>query len=88
MPADPFMYLSLPLPESRVRCLTVILVHADGSRPPTEYGVEVPHSGEALATSWAGVPLLCLAGAGTQHAHAMGKALQFKRRDAAGSCCA
>lgn len=42
---DPFMYLSLPLPESRVKALTAILLHADGAAPPREYGLEVPQSG-------------------------------------------
>lgn len=42
---DPFMYLSLPLPESKVKQLTAILLHADGSAPPREYGLEVPQSG-------------------------------------------
>jgi hypothetical protein len=45
---DPFMYLSLPLPESRVRSLCVILLHADGASPPREYGLEVPQSGVFL----------------------------------------
>jgi ubiquitin C-terminal hydrolase len=43
---DPFMYLSLPLPESRVKQLTAILLHADGAAPPKEYGLEVSQSGE------------------------------------------
>ncbi|KAF8072770.1 UBP11 [Scenedesmus sp. PABB004] len=42
---DPFMYLSLPLPESRVRQVEAILLHADGAAPPREFGLEVPHSG-------------------------------------------
>jgi hypothetical protein len=45
---DPFMYLSLPLPESKVRQLTVILLHADGAAPPREYGLEVPQTGAAV----------------------------------------
>jgi hypothetical protein len=44
---DPFMYLSLPLPESKVRQLTAILLHADGAAPPREYGLEVPQTGAA-----------------------------------------
>lgn len=43
---DPFMYLSLPLPESRVKQLTAILLHADGAAAPREYGLEVPQSGK------------------------------------------
>lgn len=46
---DPFMYLSLPLPESKVRQLTAILLHADGAAPPREYGLEVPQTGARLA---------------------------------------
>jgi hypothetical protein len=42
---DPFMYLSLPLPESRVRQVLAILVFMDGGRAPVEYGVEVPQTG-------------------------------------------
>ncbi|WIA28861.1 hypothetical protein OEZ86_011387 [Tetradesmus obliquus] len=59
---DPFMYLSLPLPESKVRQLTAILLHADGAAPPREYGLEVPQTGSvkdlylALARV-AGLPL-------------------------------
>jgi hypothetical protein len=30
------MYLSLPLPESRVRQLVATLIAVDGSRPPTQ----------------------------------------------------
>lgn len=42
---DPVMYLSLPLPESRQRSLTVTLIHVDGSQLPTKYMVEVPSVG-------------------------------------------
>ena len=42
---DPFMYLTVPLPESRVRRVLAILVSMDGARPPVEYGLEVPHAG-------------------------------------------
>jgi hypothetical protein len=48
---DPFMYLSLPLPESKVRQLTAILLHADGTAPPREYGLEVPQTGAAVCTA-------------------------------------
>jgi hypothetical protein len=41
------MYLSLPLPESRVRQMLVILLRMDGKAPPIEYGIEVPQTGEA-----------------------------------------
>jgi hypothetical protein len=49
---DPFMYLSLPLPESKVKQLTAILLHADGSAPPREYGLEVPQSGGGKEGGW------------------------------------
>ena len=39
------MYLSLPLPESRVRSCNVIIVRVDGSRKPMKYNVEVPSVG-------------------------------------------
>lgn len=42
---DPFMYLSLPLPESRVRTFTFTLVHMDGSHMPVTYSVEMSHTG-------------------------------------------
>jgi hypothetical protein len=42
---DPFMYLSLPLPESRVRHLSVTLVTVDGSSRPVEYALDMPTSG-------------------------------------------
>ena len=45
MKFDPFMYLSLPLPESKVKQLCAILLHADGAAPPREYGLEVSQSG-------------------------------------------
>lgn len=33
---DPFMYLTLPLPESRMLWLTLHLVHMDGAHEPTK----------------------------------------------------
>ncbi len=42
---DPFMYLSLPLPESRVRHLSVTLVTVDGSARPMDYSMDLPTSG-------------------------------------------
>ncbi len=39
------MYLSLPLPESRVRTCSVLLIHVDGSKLPTKYSVDVPSVG-------------------------------------------
>ena len=41
---DPFMYLSLPLPESRRRRVLAVLVDMDGARAPVEYGVDVPQT--------------------------------------------
>ena len=38
------MYLSLPLPESRIRHVPLILVHIDGCAPPMQYSVEVHNS--------------------------------------------
>lgn len=62
---DPFMYLSLPLPESRVRRLVVLLLAMDGSRLPVQYGVEVPQTGEeGLGGCWVvAVPWLAASGA-------------------------
>ncbi len=42
---DPVMYLSLPLPESRMRSCSVIMIYIDGSQFPTKYCVEVPSVG-------------------------------------------
>lgn len=39
---DPIMYLSLPLPESKVKACRILLIALDGSRPPTRYCVDVP----------------------------------------------
>ncbi|KAG2452953.1 hypothetical protein HYH02_002290 [Chlamydomonas schloesseri] len=44
---DPFMYLSLPLPESRRRVVEVVLVRTDGSGLPTRLALELP-SGAAV----------------------------------------
>ncbi|GFR46721.1 hypothetical protein Agub_g8344, partial [Astrephomene gubernaculifera] len=38
---DPFMYLSLPLPESRRRVVEAVLVAADGSLPPARMALEL-----------------------------------------------
>ena len=42
---DPFMYLSLPLPDRRQRHFEVTVVHVDGSKPPTRYSVAVGITG-------------------------------------------
>lgn len=57
---DPFMYLSLPLPESRVKQVAPILVWMDGSSPPVEYGVEVPQTGRRLWLKFVGSDMFCL----------------------------
>ncbi|GIL69539.1 hypothetical protein Vretifemale_467 [Volvox reticuliferus] len=44
---DPFMYLSLPLPESRRRVVEVVLVRTDGSELPCRMALELP-SGATL----------------------------------------
>ncbi|GLC55869.1 hypothetical protein PLESTB_001037900 [Pleodorina starrii] len=44
---DPFMYLSLPLPESRRRVVEVVLVRTDGCQLPTRMALELP-SGATL----------------------------------------
>ena len=44
---DPFMYLSLPLPDRRQRHFEVTVVHLDGSKPPTRYSVGVSITGQA-----------------------------------------
>ena len=43
---DPFMYLSLPLPDKRTRNFEVTVVHVDGSKAPTRYSVAVPIAGK------------------------------------------
>ncbi|GLI62655.1 hypothetical protein VaNZ11_005328 [Volvox africanus] len=45
---DPFMYLSLPLPESRRRVVEVVLVRTDGSELPCRMALELS-SGATLA---------------------------------------
>uniref|UniRef100_A0A1J3FN28 Ubiquitin carboxyl-terminal hydrolase n=1 Tax=Noccaea caerulescens TaxID=107243 RepID=A0A1J3FN28_NOCCA len=42
---DPFMYLTLPLPSSRTRSMTVAVFYGDGSRLWTPYTVTVPKDG-------------------------------------------
>lgn len=42
---DPFMYLSLPLPDRRTRSFEVTVVHVDGSKAPTRYTVAAPITG-------------------------------------------
>lgn len=42
---DPFMYLSLPLPSTVMRTMTVTMIHGDGSVLPMPYTVTVPKHG-------------------------------------------
>ncbi|XP_057523844.1 ubiquitin carboxyl-terminal hydrolase 8-like isoform X2 [Amaranthus tricolor] len=54
---DPFMYLSLPLPSTTMRTMTVTLLSTDGSMPPSQLTVTVPKCGrckdliQALSTA-------------------------------------
>ena len=50
---DPYMYLSLNLPESKRRTLHVTALYVDGSQPPLQHAVDVPKTGELLL--WAKV---------------------------------
>ena len=50
---DPYMYLSLNLPESKRRTLQVTALYVDGSQPPLQHAVDVPKTGELLP--WAKV---------------------------------
>ncbi|KAK6119833.1 hypothetical protein DH2020_046428 [Rehmannia glutinosa] len=43
---DPFMYLSLPLPSSSMRTMTLTVVKADGSTKPSPFTVTVPKNGK------------------------------------------
>ncbi|KAG6693863.1 ubiquitin carboxyl-terminal hydrolase 8-like isoform X1 [Carya illinoinensis] len=42
---DPFMYLSLPLPSTTMRTMTLTVVSTDGSTLPAVYNIVVPNSG-------------------------------------------
>ncbi|KAL6847146.1 hypothetical protein ACP4OV_022999 [Aristida adscensionis] len=43
---DPFMYLSLPLPSTTMRTMTVTVFSTDGTTGPSPYTVSVPKSGD------------------------------------------
>ena len=43
---DPIMYLTLPLPDNRVRTFQATVVHVDGSAGPMKFCVQVPWAGE------------------------------------------
>jgi hypothetical protein len=42
---DPFMYLSLPLPSTTLRTMTLTIVSTDGITLPSAYTITVPNSG-------------------------------------------
>ncbi|GJN35548.1 hypothetical protein PR202_gb24336 [Eleusine coracana subsp. coracana] len=43
---DPFMYLSLPLPSTTMRTMTITVFSSDGTAGPSPYTVSVPKSGD------------------------------------------
>ncbi|KAJ7981255.1 putative Ubiquitin carboxyl-terminal hydrolase [Quillaja saponaria] len=43
---DPFMYLSLPLPSTMMRTMTLTVINTDGSTQPSPYTVSVPKFGK------------------------------------------
>ncbi|KZV30566.1 Ubiquitin carboxyl-terminal hydrolase [Dorcoceras hygrometricum] len=43
---DPFMYLSLPLPSTTVRTMTLTIVNTDGNTMPSSFTVSVPKNGK------------------------------------------
>lgn len=43
---DPFMYLSLPLPSTSVRTMTLTVVKSDGTDKPLPFSVTVPKNGK------------------------------------------
>ncbi|KAL5205334.1 hypothetical protein ABZP36_033543 [Zizania latifolia] len=43
---DPFMYLSLPLPSTTMRTMTITVFSMDGTAGPSPYTVSVPKSGD------------------------------------------
>lgn len=45
MTFDPFMYLSLPLPSSALRKMTVTIFSTDGTNLPHPVTITVPNSG-------------------------------------------
>lgn len=57
---DPFMYLSLPLPSSRTRSMTVTVFYGDGSHIPMPYTVTVPKDGSCRDLSNALGTACCL----------------------------
>uniref|UniRef100_A0A0E0MPQ3 Ubiquitin carboxyl-terminal hydrolase n=1 Tax=Oryza punctata TaxID=4537 RepID=A0A0E0MPQ3_ORYPU len=43
---DPFMYLSLPLPSTTMRTMTITVFNTDGTTGPSPYTVSMPKSGD------------------------------------------
>ncbi|XVF05041.1 hypothetical protein REPUB_Repub05bG0137000 [Reevesia pubescens] len=43
---DPFMYLSLPLPSTTLRTMTVTVITTDGTSQPSSFTITVPKSGK------------------------------------------
>lgn len=43
---DPFMYLSLPLPSTTVRMMTLTVVNTDGNAKPSPFTITVPKYGK------------------------------------------
>ncbi|XP_010538864.1 PREDICTED: ubiquitin carboxyl-terminal hydrolase 10-like [Tarenaya hassleriana] len=57
---DPFMYLSLPLPSTVTRSMTVTVFYGDGSRLPMPYTVTVPKHGSCRDLNIALGTVCCL----------------------------
>ncbi|KAJ1287809.1 hypothetical protein BS78_02G039200 [Paspalum vaginatum] len=58
---DPFMYLSLPVPSTAKRAMTVTVFSTDGSREPCSYDVSVPKFG-TLSDLVQALSIACLLG--------------------------
>ncbi|CAH2062721.1 unnamed protein product [Thlaspi arvense] len=43
---DPFMYLSLPLPSTSMRTMTLTVMSTDGNTPPSSFTVSIPKNGK------------------------------------------
>ena len=43
---DPFTYLTLQLPSSKARSLTITVLNVDGSEPPQQVAISVPMTGQ------------------------------------------
>lgn len=43
---DPFMYLSLPLPSTTMRMMTLMVFSTDGGAQPSPYTITVPKNGK------------------------------------------